>query len=204
MGRARVNTTQELPVGRVHRIVFVGAFGVGKTTAIAAVSDIPVLRSDALISDPDADGMRPAEKTTTTVAIDYGEIHIDHGERYALYGVPGQVRFSHIWDMVLPPAFGVILLANPQREGDLAETGDWLAQIAERAPNATVLIGVTRVALDDDAALAPYRRLIAPWHATQPVFAFDPRESNHVRWMLGTLLALAGDSRASRIAGAIA
>lgn len=200
-----MNTAETLPAARVHRIVFVGAFGVGKTTAIAAVSDIPVLRSDAAISDPGADGACGPDKTTTTVAIDYGEIHIDHGERYALYGVPGQARFSHIWDMVLPPAFGVILLANPQRDGDLADTGRWLAHIAERAPRATVLIGVTRVAPDDDAALAPYRRLIAPWHPTQPVFAFDPRESDHVRWMLGTLLALAGSSSSStRIAGAVA
>lgn len=200
-----MNTAETLPAARVHRIVFVGAFGVGKTTAIAAVSDIPVLRSDAAISDPGADGACSPDKTTTTVAIDYGEIHIDQGERYALYGVPGQARFSHIWDMVLPPAFGVILLANPQRDDDLADTTRWLAHIAERAPRATVLIGVTRVAPDDDAALAPYRRAIAPWHPTQPVFAFDPRESNHVRWMLGTLLALAGNSSsASRVAGAVA
>ena len=61
-----------------------------------------------------------------------------------------------------------------------------------------------RVPLDDDAALAPYRRLIAPWHPTQPVFAFDPRESSHVRWMLGTLLALTGNSSATRPAGVTA
>lgn len=194
----------ELPVERVHRIVFVGAFGVGKTTAIRAVSDIPVLRSDALISDPGADGTHAPDKTTTTVAIDYGEIHIDTNERYALYGVPGQARFSHIWDMVLPRAFGVVLLANPELADDLALTTRWLQQISVHAPTATVLIGATRVTPEDDAALAPYRRLIAPWHPTQPVFAMDPREPDHVRWMLATLLALAGASNASRSAGAAA
>lgn len=196
-----MNTVAALPVTQVHRIVFVGAFGVGKTTAITAVSDIAPLRSDAVISAPGLDGEINTDKTSTTVAIDYGEIQLGEHERYALYGVPGQVRFSHVWDMVLPRAFGVVLLANPQDRDDLAQTRTWLEHVAKRAPNATVLIGVTRTAPDDDRALEPYRQLIAPWHPTQPVFAVDPREREHVRWMLGTLLALAGHSAGSQTGG---
>ena len=50
-------------------ILVAGPMGAGKTTAIAALSEIPVISTDAVNTD-----LARNAKATTTVALDYGEI----------------------------------------------------------------------------------------------------------------------------------
>ncbi len=71
-----------------YKIIFTGPVGAGKTTAISSLSDIPVLGTDEMASD-----MTVHRKQTTTVAMDYGLMKLDAGERIHLYGTPGQERF---------------------------------------------------------------------------------------------------------------
>jgi len=61
----------------------------------------------------------------------------------------------------------------------------------------SVLIGVTRIPVDDETTLIPYRRLTGQWGQQVPVFAVDPRNSDHVRWMIGTVIAMANQSHQS-------
>ena len=55
-----------------NKIIFTGPVGVGKTTAIAALSDEPPIQTDASASD-----MTAVRKGYTTVAMDYGLIQLD-------------------------------------------------------------------------------------------------------------------------------
>ena len=66
-----------------HKILFTGTMGAGKTTAIAAVSEIPPMRTDVRNTDDSV------SKATTTVGLDYGELTLDNGEKLRLYGTPG-------------------------------------------------------------------------------------------------------------------
>ena len=50
-----------------YKIIFAGPVGAGKTTAVAAASDIPPVRTDTAASDEVRD-----IKPRTTVALDYG------------------------------------------------------------------------------------------------------------------------------------
>jgi hypothetical protein len=75
-----------------HIILFAGPMGSGKTTAIKSLSDIPVIATEAANSDRET-----ADKATTTVAIDYGEIGVTDEEKIRLYGIPGQRRFDFMW-----------------------------------------------------------------------------------------------------------
>ena len=70
-----------------NRVTFVGPYGVGKTTALRAVSDIPVLDTDVMMTRERA-GSAP-DKTHTTVGFDYGEWQFDDGSRVGLFGLPG-------------------------------------------------------------------------------------------------------------------
>jgi len=74
-----------------NKIIFTGPVGVGKTTAIAALSDEPPIQTDASASD-----MTAVRKGYTTVAMDYGLIQLDENTKIHLYGTPGQERFDKI------------------------------------------------------------------------------------------------------------
>lgn len=58
-----------------YKIVFGGTMGAGKSAAINALSDIPVVSTEAVNTDLDAHS-----KYLTTVGIDYGEISLEDGD----------------------------------------------------------------------------------------------------------------------------
>ena len=76
-------------VMKENKIIFTGPVGVGKTTAISALSDEPPVQTDASASD-----ITLVRKGYTTVAMDYGVIHLDEETKVHLYGTPGQERFN--------------------------------------------------------------------------------------------------------------
>ena len=100
-----------------YKIVFGGTMGAGKSRAIKALSDIPVVSTEAVNTDLDAHS-----KYLTTVGIDYGEISLEDGTKIGLYGTPGQDRFDFMWTIVCKGAIGTVVLidhSNPNRLKDL-------------------------------------------------------------------------------------
>jgi len=170
-----------------HRIAFVGPFGVGKTTALRAVSDIPVVNTDVWTRER-VEG--DAGKSHTTVGFDYGEWQFPDGLRVALCGLPGQERFEAIWDAMLPQSSGVILWLFGDRPQAVAEMCRWLDIIALRMPLTRLAVAVTRLPPGhDDALLDPYRDRLADYHPLAPVLTADPRKPGDVRQTIAVALA---------------
>jgi uncharacterized protein len=100
------------------KLVIAGGFGVGKTTLVSAVSDIPVLGTEAQMTEAsvgiDELGLIP-EKTSTTVAMDFGRLALEPGLLLYLFGAPGQDRFWFMWDDLVRGAIGAIVLADTRR-----------------------------------------------------------------------------------------
>ena len=90
-----------------NKIIFTGPVGVGKTTAISALSDEPPVQTDASASD-----MTLVRKGYTTVAMDYGVIHLDEETKVHLYGTPGQERFNFMWEILSQGSMGLVLLLD--------------------------------------------------------------------------------------------
>jgi signal recognition particle receptor subunit beta len=165
-----------------QQVVFVGPFGVGKTTALRVISDIAVVNTDVASSEACANPDAQHEgKTETTAGFDYGEWRFMDGSRVSLIGVPGQERFNTMWDVMLPRSSAIVLWLYGNREGQMAECAKWMQALAERKAIARLAVAVTRTP-DGEAeqALAPYRELISRYHPLAPVITADPRSQSDV------------------------
>ncbi|MET8355116.1 MULTISPECIES: ATP/GTP-binding protein [unclassified Micromonospora] len=97
------------------KIVIAGGFGVGKTTCVQSISEIPPINTEAWMTaaSETVDRLDPGiDKTTTTVAMDFGRLTIGADLVLYLFGTPGQPRFWPMWDDLCRGAVGALVLAD--------------------------------------------------------------------------------------------
>ena len=128
-GSDQGSNPQSVPVA--IKILIAGGFGAGKTTLVSSLTEIRPLQTEEDLSAPSAyvdltDGVE--EKTTTTVAMDFGRITIRNDLVVYLFGTPGQKRFWFMWDELAVGALGAVVLADTRRLADSFPSIDYFEQ----------------------------------------------------------------------------
>ena len=155
--------------GRSVKVVVTGPFGVGKTSLIRTISEIDVLSTEKPVTDATA-----AQKSRTTVALDFGRLTIDADLALYLFGTPGQKRFDFMWEILAEGMLGFILLVDAQRDETFAEAAEILRFFRDTA-GVPFVVGVNKTDGDPAAAVAhardrleiPARVRVVACHALQ-------------------------------------
>jgi hypothetical protein len=173
---------------RNFKIVFTGPVGAGKTTAISALSDIPLVNTDARARD-----MTRARKASTTVAMDYGLMRLSDSERVHLYGTPGQERFDFMWDILQTGALGLVLLLDNSRKEPFQDLDFYLNAFKSLIQRTRVVIGVNfcsnnRRRPDVEDYHRHLHGVTREFRLKPPIFEVDARNRADVSMLVQSLL----------------
>lgn len=171
--------------GEVHKIVFMGAPGAGKTTCIRALSEIPPVSTDV----PCTDALRDL-KETTTVALDYGELQLDDESRVLLYGLPGQERFSYMFDVVRTGLLGAIVLVDATSASAVDELSRTLACYRADLRKMPFVVALNKSEQAADAIAEACREAVRIQELTAPVMAVDARRREDIAQLIELLLVI--------------
>jgi len=166
-----------------HKIIFTGPVGAGKTTAIAAISDIEPIRTDEQASD-----MTTRRKSNTTVAMDYGMIRLGPKEKVHLYGTPGQERFDFMWEILTKGGIGLVLLLDNTRPAPFEDLRFYVTAFRDFIENTRLVIGVTQMDSRTSLTIDEYVRQMKEMELAAPVFEVDARRRDDVSMLIQALL----------------
>jgi small GTP-binding protein len=132
------------------KVVVTGPFAAGKTTFVTGVSQTEAVVTETPVSDGTAE-----VKGRTTVTLDFGALDVpDPGgtgsARVALFGTPGQQRFSFMWRILGEGMRVFVVLVDASRRHSRDEAREILRTFRRMTPDTPFVVAVNRWDEADD------------------------------------------------------
>ena len=154
------------------KIAIVGEVGSGKTQLISTLSEISAF-------DTDVESSIDIGKETTTVGIDYGTVNLDAQTALGLYGVPGQERYSFLWDFVNLSLWGLVVLIKYGERVDSDGFEKLITHFAPAEQNLPCIVAVTHVENASSDALrgftSQFQTSLSKHRVMAPIMYIDAR-----------------------------
>lgn len=173
-----------LPSSERDKLIFTGPVGVGKTTAIGCLSDVPPVSTDVQATDETL-----ARKERTTVAMDYGFMTLDDGHYIHLYGTPGQERFDFMWEILVDNGIGLVVLIDATSRDPVHDLDCYLDHFEEFIEKTGAVVGITRSDLASREVYLDIQQRLKARGQTLPIFDIDARDRRDVTVVMHALLA---------------
>jgi hypothetical protein len=135
----------------VYKIIITGPFNSGKSTFIATISDMDVVKTERRITTEDR-----GIKEVTTVAMDYGRVKLGDDILH-LNGTPGQTRFRFMWDILATEMSAFIVLVDSTDPASFPEARDLIESFSAINPVPYLIVG-TKADMPGAANITQIRR----------------------------------------------
>ncbi len=170
----------------IIKLLISGMMGAGKSTAVAAISDVPPVRSEAPIFAGEIRG----GKTTTTVGFDYGHLQLADGRRVHIFGTPGQRHYDFMCRILAQGAIGLVILINHGVDTSIQELEYFVDLFARLIQETGAVVGVTHTDEAPDKPFHIYYDALSLRGVSLPVLPVDVREPEQMLTLLEALITV--------------
>ncbi len=178
--------------GAPLKLLFAGPVGSGKTTALRGLSDSEVVSTEVPLFEG-----ATADKSTTTVALDYSTIALDDETIIHFYGVPGQEHFDFMRPIIANGALGAILLLDATSADAAGDCSRWVRSLRSANPSMQLVVGISKTDIAPEFSLDDVRDSARRSAGNVAVMCVDPRERSQcvqlIRALLLSIDDLSGD-----------
>ncbi len=164
------------------KLAVVGEVGSGKTQLINVISEISPFATEEKSSVD-------IGKEFTTVGIDYGRLTLQEDIALGLYGLPGQERFSMLWDMVKQGLWGLLVLVKYGEALNRETLKSILTHFNPAESNLPIIVGISHCDLaSDEDEIDTLTELIQQLFEMDglmvPIIPVDPRDLESILMLL--------------------
>jgi len=159
---------------KVFKFFVAGPPDAGKTTFVKTISEIKPLLTDVRTTN-----------RSTTVAFDFGLLKLDDRREIHVYGLPGQDRFSFIWEIVKKGALGYIYLVPAVGSDPMEITTNYLA--IKKIAQLPHIVGVTKSDIAKTESAFIFQIAGALEILPEDIITVDPRKKIDVKRALEIL-----------------
>jgi len=163
-----------------NKIIFAGPPGVGVTTAIKAISDIPPeIKKKKLVDD---------KGNTTTIEMDYGILKLDSGDQIYLYGAPERAKLEHVRETLKQGCIGLVLLINNAEKDPVGTMLQYMEDCQFLVEKKGMAVGLTRYEDSPLPDINDFHIALREKKHNIPVFSVDGHEKNDIITIIRAML----------------